>query len=50
MQKPHEAPVAVIGLGYVGNVVAASLAASGRRVIGVDRRIEVNRNFPHMPS
>ncbi len=34
-------PVAVIGLGYVGNVVAASLAASGRRVIGVDRRPEV---------
>ena len=33
--------VAVIGLGYVGNVVAASLAASGRRVIGVDRRPEV---------
>jgi len=33
--------ISVVGLGYVGTVVAASLAASGRRVTGVDRRAEV---------
>ncbi len=33
--------IAVIGLGYVGTVVAASLASAGRNVIGVDRRREV---------
>lgn len=33
--------IAVIGLGYVGTVVAASLASSGRHVIGVDRRPEL---------
>lgn len=37
--SPHA--VTVVGLGYVGSVVAASLAASGRAVIGVDRRAEV---------
>ncbi len=35
------AAVSVVGLGYVGCVVAASLAARGRRVIGVDRRADV---------
>ncbi len=33
--------ISVIGLGYVGTVVAASLASAGRRVIGVDRRAEL---------
>ncbi|MBX3276022.1 MAG: nucleotide sugar dehydrogenase [Sandaracinaceae bacterium] len=33
--------ITVVGLGYVGVVVAASLAAAGRRVIGVDRRADV---------
>lgn len=33
--------VAVIGLGYVGCVEAAVLAAAGTRVVGVDRRPEV---------
>lgn len=34
--------VSVVGLGYVGSVVAASLATDGgRRVIGVDRRPEL---------
>ncbi|MCB9595055.1 MAG: nucleotide sugar dehydrogenase [Sandaracinaceae bacterium] len=37
----NRSAVAVVGLGYVGNVVAASLAAAGRHVIGVDRRPEV---------
>jgi len=31
-------PIAVIGLGYVGTVVAASAAAKGTKVFGVDRR------------
>lgn len=34
-------PVCVVGLGYVGSVVAASLAAKGQRVFGVDRRAPV---------
>ncbi len=33
--------IAVVGLGYVGTVVAASLSSSGRAVIGVDRRREI---------
>lgn len=33
--------VSVIGLGYVGTVVAASMAAAGRKVVGVDRRAAV---------
>jgi GDP-mannose 6-dehydrogenase len=33
--------IAVVGLGYVGTVVAASLAAAGRSIIGVDRRAGV---------
>lgn len=33
--------IAVIGLGYVGTVVAASLASTGRSIIGVDRRPEL---------
>lgn len=33
--------VAVVGLGYVGSVTAASLAASGVRVVGIDRRQDV---------
>lgn len=34
-------PVAVVGLGYVGTVVAASTAAKGAPVIGVDRRADL---------
>ncbi len=37
----EERAIAVVGLGYVGTVVAASAAAKGRRVLGVDRRAEV---------
>lgn len=33
--------IAVVGLGYVGTVVAASLASAGRAVVGVDRRREL---------
>ena len=33
--------IVVVGLGYVGTVAAASLAASGRSVIGVDRRANI---------
>lgn len=33
--------ISVVGLGYVGTVVAASLAAGGTKVIGVDRRADV---------
>ena len=33
--------IAVVGLGYVGTVVAASLASAGRMVVGVDRRQEL---------
>lgn len=40
-----ETPIAVVGLGYVGTVVAASTAAKGRRVIGVDRREDVVRSL-----
>ncbi len=36
-----EDAIAVVGLGYVGTVVAASLASNGRAVIGVDRRPEI---------
>ncbi len=36
-----DSAIAVIGLGYVGNVVAASLAADGRDVVGIDRRADV---------
>lgn len=47
-------PIAVVGLGYVGTVVAASLAASGERVIGVDRRPEIVdalcRGVPTLPE
>lgn len=38
MSAPTETRVAVIGLGYVGSVEAAVLAASGRTVVGVDVR------------
>lgn len=33
--------VAVVGLGYVGSVTAASLAARGWKVVGIDRRAAV---------
>ena len=39
---PSELPtVAVVGLGYVGSVTAASLAARGVPVVGIDRRAGV---------
>lgn len=39
---PSELPtVAVVGLGYVGSVTAASLAARGVPVVGIDRRVSV---------
>ncbi|MFK7984668.1 MAG: nucleotide sugar dehydrogenase [Sandaracinaceae bacterium] len=40
MNVPEET-IAVVGLGYVGTVVAASLSAAGQSVIGVDRRADV---------
>ncbi|HJL14639.1 MAG TPA: nucleotide sugar dehydrogenase [Sandaracinaceae bacterium LLY-WYZ-13_1] len=46
--------IGVIGLGYVGTVVAASLASQGRPVVGVDRRPEVvdtlARGVPPIPE
>jgi GDP-mannose 6-dehydrogenase len=39
--RPGEHRIAVVGLGYVGSVEAAVLAASGRRVWGVDLRAPV---------
>ena len=46
--------VAVIGLGYVGTVVAASLASLGRAIVGVDRRADVvdaiARGVPPLPE
>lgn len=47
-------PIAVVGLGYVGTVVAASTAAKGLAVIGVDRRADVvetlDRGVPPIPE
>lgn len=34
-------PITVVGLGYVGTVIASSLAATGRPVVGVDRKHDV---------
>ncbi len=46
--------IAVVGLGYVGTVVAATLASAGRRIVGVDRRPEVvdaiERGVPPIPE
>jgi GDP-mannose 6-dehydrogenase len=41
MIQPERDAIAVVGLGYVGTVVAACLASSGRKVVGVDRRADV---------
>ncbi|MGE0785741.1 MAG: nucleotide sugar dehydrogenase [Sandaracinaceae bacterium] len=50
----EQGPIAVIGLGYVGTVVAVSAAARGIRVLGVDRRAEIvdalERGVPPIPE
>lgn len=52
--RAPEETLAVVGLGYVGTVVAASLAAAGRDIVGVDRRAEVvealNRGVAPIPE
>lgn len=53
MNDAAEMRIAVVGLGYVGSVEAAVLAASGRTVIGVDVReavVEAMAAGPARPS
>ena len=40
--------VSVFGLGYVGSVSAAALAADGHEVVGVGRDRRAAARFPHV--